>query len=252
MALRLRNEPHGFSFHRYSSRETGSIVNSTRKSSLLKWFGLAAVAISTLSLATPAQAADVTWYSSSSTCHNVTRSESGASLSQSRRGMQGSGGNGAGATQLTVTFGSVSSTQWSGTVTMWDSVRSYKAGKFKVVWPGAQAGECARNYPSYGRALDVGRPSMVPPSAVEAEAELDEWGLAASKNAKPDYVTVTAQHGTLTIETEFTREQVADGDAQILVNDAADGSSELITYDPSNVSEFSITESTTLPNPHVE
>lgn len=230
----------------------GEIVNSTKKSSLLKWFGLAAVAISTLALATPAQAADVTWYSSSSTCHNVTRTESGASLSQSRRGMQGAGGTTSGATQLTVTFGTVSSTQWTGTVTMWDSVRSYKAGKFKVVWPGAKAGECASGYPSYGRAMDVSRPSRMAPTVVEAESNLDGWALAAGKSTSPDHVTVSAQHGTLTISTEFTNEQVADGEAQILVSDSADGSSTLITYDPSNANKFTTEDSSVLPNPDVD
>lgn len=220
-------------------------------------FMTVAAAAATLALATltgaPAMAATAQWHYGDA-CHNVIRSETGATLSQSRTGVRGSGGSSAGLSQLTVWFGANSTTAWTSSMDQnGDGTRGYKAGKLRVNWSGGQAGECSGK--SVGTALNVGAPGSriaepVPESATVLESEtVDGVDVNASENTTTGVVTVSAAGDDFDTSAVFTAEQVANGEAQMFILSTDESEGLLVTYDPAANAAIDVAPAEGLPTP---
>lgn len=204
---------------------------------------IAFTAVLGLSGTTAASAATATWYSGPG-CHNVVRSETGATLSQSRTGIQAEGGSTAGLSTLTVWYGTATTAQQASKVTISDErSRTYLPGKFRLDWNGAINGECTGD--SYGRALNAGSPGARQVSsgfATIASAVVDGWQLAAVEETSG--VTVSAESNGMTYSAVFSPQQIAAGAAEILITDTRSGESHLVTYEPDVEEPLRVTATT--------
>jgi hypothetical protein len=204
---------------------------------------LSAIAL-TAAATQPALAADATWFDGQA-CHNVWRTESGSTLSQSRTGIRGSGGSTAGMSRITVYFGDAATTVWAGEATV-TNARSFRPGRFTIFFSGGKDGECTGK--SYGTALDVSRPREGATPASAYAAELDNWRLRAEP--RPDgAIELSAARDERTHEVVFDRRAVANGAVQFEVGSGAARS--VITYDPARSERFSIEQNGTLLPPPV-